>query len=164
MDSLNRMRWKRICTRIVIYGATALFLAAGLLLLQEQIKNKSYYVPKEEKNVQPGIPLQTELEELMPTEEIRIGFHNPVYVEDDKVFVYLTNYKENQVAISAFLYDEEKNLYANSGMIKQEQHLPYLTLKDELKCGTMYYINVAFYNTNDMTSEGSIWIRIGELQ
>ena len=92
MDSLNRVRWKRICIRIVLYGAAAFFLAAGLLLLKEQITEKSYYVPKEEQNVQPGIPLQMELEELTPTEEIRVGFHNPVYVEDDKVFVYLTKY------------------------------------------------------------------------
>lgn len=163
MDSLNRIRWKRIGTRIVIYGLAALFGALGLLLLKEPVLNRSYYVPKEEENVQPGSPAQLELEELMPTENIKIGFHHPVYVENGKVYVYLTNYKENEVAISAFLYDEEKELYASSGMINRDRHLPYLTLSRELKQGTMYYINVAFYNTNDMTSEGSIWIKIGEL-
>ena len=163
MDSLNRIRWKRIGTRIVIYGLVALLGAAGLLLLKEPILNQSYYVPKEEENVQPGSPEQLELEELMPTEDIKIGFHHPVYVENGKVYVYLTNYKENEIAISAFLYDEEHELYASTGMINQDRHLPYLTLNRELKQGTMYYINVAFFNTGDMTSEGSIWIKIGEL-
>lgn len=163
MDSLNRIRWKRIGIRIVTYGLIMLLGIAGLFVVKEHRQKNTYYVPKQEKDVEQGIPLQMELEELNPTDQIRIGFHHPVQVEDDKVFAYLTNYRENEVAISAFLYDEDKNLYANSGMIKPGQHLPYLTLSRELKQGTMYYINVAFYNTNDMTSEGSIWIKIGEL-
>ena len=48
-------------------------------------------------------------------------------------------------------------------MIKQEQYLPYLLPEKDLVQGKEYYINVAFYNMNDMTSEGSIWIRIGEI-
>ena len=163
MDSFNKVRWKRMSIRIAIYGFVAVLSAVGLFMIREQIKKKSYYVPKEEKNVQHGIPSQMELEELMPTEDIKIGFHHPVSVEGDKVYVYLTNHKENEVAISAFLYDEEHELYASSGMINQDRHLPYLTLIRELKQGTMYYINVAFFNTDDMTSEGSIWIKIGEL-
>ena len=75
----------------------------------------------------------------------------------------MTNYKESEVTISALLYDEDKNLYAESGMIKQEQYLAYLLPQKDLIQGKEYYINVAFYNKDDMTSEGSIWIKIGEI-
>lgn len=164
MDSLNKIRWKKACKWIAVYGLIVAFAILSAWFLKEQNKRNTYYIPKEEINAEDGIPEQVKLEELNPTKNIRIGFHNPVYVEGEKVYVYLTNYKENEVAISAFLYDENKELYAESGMIKQEQYLPYLVLDKETEAGKEYYINVAFLNEKDMTSEGSIWIRIGALE
>ena len=41
--------------------------------------------------------------------------------------------------------------------------LPYLLLDKKLLEDKDYYMNVVFYNINDMTNEGSIWIRVGKL-
>lgn len=163
MNSFEKIRRKKLAGIITAYGLVILLGIICMLELRERIGKRQYYVPEAEENAEYGIPLHVELEELKPKEKIKIGFHNPVYVEDDKLYVYLTNYKENEVAISAFLYDEDRKMYAGSGMIQQEQFLPYLLLDKELLCEKEYYINIAFYNTSDMTSEGSIWIRIGEL-
>jgi hypothetical protein len=163
MNSFEEIRKKKRIKLILGYGLAVLFGIICIILLKAHIEKRAYYIPKADENAESGIPLQVELEELNPEENLRIGFHNPVYIQQDKVYVYLTNYKENEVTISAFLYDEDKNLYAESGMIKQEQYLPYLLLEKDLVQGKEYYINVAFYNMNDMTNEGSIWIRIGEI-
>lgn len=163
MNSFDEIRKKKLVKYILGYGLAVLFGVICVILLKVHLEKQAYYIPKADVNAETGVPLQVELEELNPKEKVRIGFHNPVYIQQDKLYVYLTNYKENKVTISALLYDEDKNLYAESGMIKQEQYLPYLLLKKDLVQGKEYYINVAFYNVNDMTSEGSIWIRIGEI-
>lgn len=163
MNSFEKVRWKRL-VRLIEYGLVVLLGVICIIELGKYIGEKPYYVPEADVNVEYGIPFQVELEELIPKENIRIGFHNPVYIEKEKLYVYLTNYKECEVAISAFLYDEDKNMYASSGKIKSGQFLPYLLLDQELLQGKEYYINIAFYNINDMTSEGSIWIKIGELR
>ena len=163
MNSFEQIRKKKRIKIILGYGLAVLGGILCMILLKVHIGKNAYYIPEADANAEDGVPLQVELEELNPKEKVRIGFHNPVYTLEDKVYVYLTNYKENEVTISAFLYDEDKNLYAESGMIKQEQYLPYLLPEKDLVQGKEYYINVAFYNMNDMTSEGSIWIRIGEI-
>lgn len=148
---------------MIAYVLIVLLGAVTIMLLWQRFGKKTYFVPDADENAVHGIPGQVELEELKPKDTICIGFHNPVYIEEDRLYLYLTNYKESEVTISAFLYDEEKKMYAGSGMIFQEQHLPYLQLNEELSAGKEYYVNVAFYNRNDMTSEGSIWIKVGEL-
>lgn len=148
---------------MIAYGLVVLLGIVSIMLLWQRIGKKTYFIPNADEHAVFGIPSQIELEELNPKDNIRIGFHNPVYVEEDRLYVYLTNYKESEVTISAFLYDEEKKMYAGSGMIFQEYHLPYLQLNEELSAGKEYYVNVAFYNKNDMTSEGSIWLKVGEL-
>lgn len=163
MNSFDEIRKKKLIKLICGYGLAALGGIICVILLKAHIGKNTYYIPETDINAENGVPIQVELEELNPKEKVRIGFHNPVYAEEDKVYVYLTNYIENEVTISAFLYDEDKNLYAESGMIKQEQYLPYLLLEKELVQEKEYYINVAFYNMNDMTSEGSIWLKIGEI-
>ena len=163
MNSFDEIRKKKRIKLILGYGLAVLGGILCIILLNVQIEKNAYYIPEADVNAEAGVPLQMELEELNPKEKVRIGFLNPVYTEEDKLYLYLTNYKENEVTISAFLYDEDKTLYAGSGMIKQGQYLPYLLLEEELLQGKEYYINVAFYNRNDMTSEGSIWIRIGEI-
>ncbi len=163
MNSFEEIRKKKRIKLILGYGLAVLVGILCIILIMVHTGKNAYYVPEEDVNAEDGVPLQVELEELNPKENVRIGFHNPVYTQEGKVYVYLTNYKENEVTISAFLYDEDKNLYAESGMIKQEQYLPYLLPEKDLVQGKEYYINVAFYNMNDMTSEGSIWIRIGEI-
>lgn len=164
MNSFERIKWKKVACKIIVYVLVVLLGIICLAELRERREERQYYVPKAEKNAEQGIPLQVELEELIPKENIRIGFHNPVYVEDDRLYVYLTNYKASEVAISCFLYDEDMNLYAGSGMIKQDWFLPYLVPDKELLYDKQYYLNIAFYNINDMTNEGSIWIKIGELR
>lgn len=163
MNSFDEIRKEKLVKRILGYGLVVLFGIICIILLKALIEKRAYYIPKADVNAEVGVPPQVELEELNPKEKVRISFHNPVYIQQDKMYVYLTNYKENEVTISALLYDEDKNLYAESGMIKPEQYLPYLILERDLLEGKDYYINVAFYNMNDMTSEGSIWIRIGEI-
>ena len=163
MNSFEKIRWKRLA-RVIAYSLVVLLGVICILELGKYIGKKPYYVPEAEVNVEYGIPLQVELEELIPKENIRIGFHHPVYIEKEKLYMYLTNYKECEVAISAFLYDEDRNMYASSGMIKPDQFLPYLLLNQELLYEKEYYINIAFYNINDMTSEGSIWIKLGKLR
>lgn len=163
MNSFDEIRKKKRIKLILGYGLAVLGGIICIILLKVHIEKNAYYIPKEDVNAEAGVPLQVKLVELNPKEKVRIGFHNPVYTQENKVYVYLTNYKENEVTISAFLYDEDKNLYAESGMIKQEQYLPYLFPEKDLVQGKEYYINVAFYNANDKTSEGSIWIRIGEI-
>ena len=163
MNSFDEIKKKKRVKYILAYGLTVIIGIICIILFKEYIEKKSYYIPVADTNAASGIPLNMELEQLNPKENIRIGFHNPVYTQEDKVYVYLTNYKESEVTISALLYDEDKNLYAESGMIKQDQYLAYLLPQKDLIQGKEYYINVAFYNKNDMTSEGSIWIRIGEI-
>lgn len=163
MNSFEEIRKKKRIKLILGYGLAVLVGILCIILIMVHTGKNAYYIPKADVNAEAGIPFEVELEELNPKENVRIGFHNPVYTQEGKVYVYLTNYKENKVTISAFLYDEDKNLYAESGMIKQEQYLPYLLPEKDLVQGKEYYINVAFYNMNDMTSEGSIWIRIGEI-
>ena len=164
MDSFEKIRRKKLACIIMVYALTVLLGVICIMTLKEYLEEKRYYIPETDKNAEYGIPSDVELEELTPKEKIRIGFHNNVYVEEDKLYVYLTNYKESEVLISAFLYDEDKKMYANSGIIKQEHFLPYLIIDNELMYGKEYYLNIAFYKMEDMTSEGSIWIRIGELR
>lgn len=164
MNSFKKIKWRKNGFIIVAYGLVVFLGMVCMIKIGERIGKKDYYVPKAEENAEYGIPLNVELEELIPKENIRIGFYNPVYVEDEKLYVYLTNYKECGVAISAFLYGEDKSIYAQSGMIRQGQFLPYLLLDKELLCDKEYYLNVAFYNINDMTNEGSIWIKIGKIR
>lgn len=148
---------------MIAYGLVVLLGIVSIMLLWQRIGKKTYFIPNADEHAVFGIPSQIELEELNPKDNIRIGFHNPVYVEEDKLFIYLTNYQDSEVTISAFLYDEDRDMYADSGMILQGQYLPYLSLSKELKADKEYYVNVAFYNTDDMTSEGSIWLKVGEL-
>ena len=162
MNSFEKIRKKKFCQLMIAYGLVTFLGVICSIVIKEEIEKRSYYIPKEDVNVEYGVPGQVELKELQPKENIRLGISNSVYVEEEKLYVYLTNFKENEFAMNAFLYDEEKNIYAESGMIWQEHYLPYLQLDKELLSGKEYYINIAFYNRNDMTSEGSIWIRVGE--
>lgn len=163
MNLFEKTGQKKFGKYMIAYGLVVLLGAVSIMLLWQRIGKKTYYVPDAEENAVYGIPSQIELEELNPKDNIYIGFHNPVYVEEDRLYVYLTNYKESEVTISAFLYDEDKKMYASSGMIMQGQYLPCLLLNEELSAGKEYYVNVAFYNRNDMTSEGSIWVKVGEI-
>lgn len=163
MDSFEKMRRKKLVSIIVVYGFVILLGMFCVMAVKDRIEKKRYYVPETEENAEAGIPSGVKLEELRPKENIRIGIQNPVYAEEDKLYVYLANYKESEVAISAFLYDEDMIMHADSGMIWQEQYLPYMILDGELSGGKEYYLNIAFYNVNDMTSEGSIWVKVGEI-
>ena len=163
MNSLKEIRRRKFIKLIIAYSLVAVVGAIGIVMIREQIEKRSYYVPKTDANAEYGVPLQINLQEVKPKENIRIGIYDSIHIEDDRLFVYLTNYKENDYAMSIFLYDEDKNVYAESGLIWQEQFLPYLQLDKELLQEKEYYMNVAFYNINDMTSEGSIWIRVGKL-
>ena len=124
MNSFEKIRCKKLGFISIVYGLIALLGVICMMELGERIEKRRYYIPQAEENVEDGIPCEVELEELIPKENIRIGFHDPVYVEEEKLYVYLTNYKECEVLISAFLYDEDKNMYASSGIIRQEQFLP----------------------------------------
>lgn len=164
MNSFEKMRYRKLGRMIITYGLIVLLGIICAMKLSGYIRKHRYYIPEAEPNAECGIPPYAELEELNPKETIRIGFRNPVHTEGDKLYVYLTNYKESEVSISAILYDEDKNIYAGSGMIKKGYFLPYLRLDKDLLCGKEYYIKVVFYNTKDMTNEGSIWIKIGEIE
>ena len=164
MNSLREIKRRKLCKMILAYGLVAFIGVICFLKIREQREEWSYYVPKTDEHAESGIPLQVGLKEIKPKENVRIGIYDSIYIEDDKLFLYLTNYKESGYAMNAFLYDENKNMYAESGLIWQEQFLPYLQLDKEVLQEKEYYLNIAFYNINDMTSEGSIWIRVGKLQ
>lgn len=163
MNSLKEIRQRKFIKFIIAYGLVAFMGVVCITIVKGQIEKRSYYVPKTDVNAERGVPTEIGLKEIKPKENIRIGIYDSIYIEEDRLFVYLTNYKESEYAMSVFLYDEDKNMYAHSGLIRQEQFLPYIQLDKELLQDKEYYMNIVFYNINDMTNEGSIWIRVGKL-
>lgn len=163
MNSWKEVRQRKLIKLIIAYGLVAFIGVVCIMIIRGQIEKRSYYVPETDVNAEPGVPLEIGLREMKPKENMRIGIYDSIYVEEDRLFVYLTNNKENEYAMNVFLYDEDKNIYAESGLIWQEQFLPYIQLDKELLQDKDYYMNVVFYNIKDMTNEGSIWIRVGKL-
>lgn len=164
MNSLEEIKRRKFGKFLTAYSLVALIGVVCIVVIKGQIENRLYYVPKTDVNIENGVPLEIGLKEMKPKENIRVGIYDSICIEEDKLFVYLTNYEENEYAMSLFLYDEDKNIYAESGLIGQGQFLPYIQLHKELLQDKEYYLNVAFYNRNDMTSEGSVWIRVGKLE
>lgn len=164
MNSWKEIRQRKLIKLVIAYGLVAFMGVVCIIIIREQIEKRSYYVPERDVNAESGVPLEIGLREMKPKENMRIGIYDSIYIEEGRLFVYLTNDKENEYAMNVFLYDEDKNLYAQSGLIWQEQYLPYLQLDKELLQDKDYYMNVVFYNIKDMTNEGSIWIRVGKLE
>ena len=122
MNSWKEVRQRKLIKLVIAYGLVAFLGVICIIIVKEQMEKRSYYVPKTDVNVESGVPLGIDLREMKPKENMRIGIYDSIYIEEDKLFLYLTNDKENQYAMNVFLYDEDKNLYAQSGLIWQEQY------------------------------------------
>lgn len=161
MNPFDRIRLRRMLGGI---GTCILVVILGIFCVMTVVKmkegSKQYYIPAHDENALRGVPGQVALEEITPKEGMKIGFSIPPLYREDRLYINLTNYEENDFYLSALLYDDQKHFVADSGLIDNGEYLPYLIIEKRLDVNADYLLKVVAYHKDKMTNEGSVWIRV----
>lgn len=78
-----------------------------------------------------------------------------VTMEGDKAIVYLTNIEGNNTWIKLRVFDEQGNMFGETGLIKPNEYVKYVTLSKTLEVGTKIKLKIMGYEPHTYYSAGA---------
>lgn len=78
-----------------------------------------------------------------------------VTMEGDKAMVYLTNIEGNNAWIKLRVFDEQGNMLGETGLIKPNEYVKYVTLSKALEVGTKIKLKIMGYEPHTYYSAGA---------
>lgn len=164
MNSYKKVKWKRRIKTILPALGIVIIGIVGMIFISKSIfANKKYFFPDKEKNIHEGIPEAITLEEITVRKGFRVGFQNPVVIDESGTWIYIVNYEDNDVDICIRGYDKDDNLLWETGLVPRGYYMEYVASsenKKEMKDNLVEKIKILAFDTQESTSEGSITIKV----
>ena len=114
-------------------------------------------------------PFESAAEQGTPQVDESLGYSSPykdgmtyrfsvcgnVTMEGEKAVVYLTNAKDNNVWIKLRVLDEQGEILGETGLIKPDEYVKYVTLSKKLAVGTKVKLKIMGYEPQTYHSAGA---------
>ena len=147
------------------------FILIGILLLlvflivfySFSINEKKQFVePQFESNYKDGIPDVERFEErLLKVDEGYTFYVNPSPIfHNDSLLVNFTSVNSNKVLLKLRVFDSQKNLIGETGVLKAGQFLDYVKLDNSIKDGDEITFVVMGYEKDSYLSAGSVSVKV----
>lgn len=155
--------YKRKNLQKVLLSILAVCFAAALAVmifaLSRPQKEAEFSPPPFDSTAQQGVPnVAEELGYSSPYKEgmsYRFSVCGNVSMEGEKAVVYLTNDAENEVWIKLRVYDESGEMLGETGLIKPNEYVKYVTLSKALPIGTTVKLKIMGYEPQTYHSAGA---------
>ena len=135
-----------------------LSIGSFILALNSYNKSKDFLKPEFEKNVKEGIPALSKedgFEEFEVAEDYIIYMTGETKLEDNKLLVYFTSKKTNNVYVKLRILKDEK-IVGETGLLKPGEYIKEVKLDKSLKKDDKITLKVMGYEPETYYSAGSI--------
>ena len=144
-----------ICIAVTAIVSVALSLGFYFLL---------YSPPSFDKNVQLGVPSPPQdatYQEIPVQDGYVIGMSGRISVHDSQADVYLANLPDNDIWVRMTMIDNNKNVLAQSGMIRPGEYLQTISINLDLKPNETAAVTIQIdgYQPDTYQSAGSFQIK-----
>jgi len=128
-----------------------------IVVLNKEKPIQKFSVPEFEKNIEFGVPKVSSNYEwkIIETPNFLVGICGNIYLDKEKVTIYFSNPKENNVWLKLRMLDENGEIYGETGILKPDEYVESIYIKkaiDNLSFKVMAYEPETYY------SQGSIII------
>ena len=105
----------------------------------------------------PQVPDDYNWSELMNENiEFSIGLSGRLVIDDDNnIAIYFYNGEDNQVWLKLRVYDFNKNIIAETGLIKPGEYIKEIELQNKIRVGEHIKVKVMSYQPETYYSEGA---------
>lgn len=135
-----------------------LSIGGFILALNSYNKSKEFVKPEFEKNVKEGMPKLTKedgFEEFEVSDEYIVYMTGETKLEDNKLIVYFTSKKTNNVYVKLRIYKDDEIL-GETGLLKPGEYIKEVKLDKSLKKDDKITLKVMGYEPETYYSAGSI--------
>lgn len=145
--------------KITILISILILLIAIIILLIFNIKNKSTFTkPEFDTNATTKIPekLNYKSSIINISEGYSIYIDGIPHINKDDIIINFISIEDNKVWIKIRLLDEEKNIVAESGLIKPGEYLKSLKTKKKIKSNDKITYMIMGYEIDTYMSAGTV--------
>ena len=150
---------KLIISVLAVCFAVTLFVMIYALCRPHTSKSAEFVSPPFEREAQQGVPdVPEELGYSSPDrDDMSYDFAvcGNVTMEGEKAVVYLTNAEGNNAWIKLRVLDENGEMLGETGLIKPNEYVKYVTLSKPLKKGTKIKLKIMGYEPHTYQSAGA---------
>lgn len=158
MDRQNKL--KKLILPILAVCFAAMLAVMIYALARPQAESKVEFAPPPfDSAAEQGVPdVSQELGYSSPYKEgmgYRFSVCGNVTLEGEKAVVYLTNAEDNNVWIKLRVFDESGEMLGETGLIKPNEYVKYVSLNKTLSAGTKVRLKIMGYEPQTYRSAGA---------
>lgn len=154
-----------ILSLLFIISAVIMTIALVTHNKSENAESKNNFIPPSfDENAISGTPT---VDSSLRYEEIyaegmayKIYICRTPHIEDNKLTIYFTSPAENEKNLKIRVYDENGNTLGETGLIKPDEYIKYVTLKENVDKDTILNIKVMGYEPETYMSAGVVTVGV----
>ena len=132
-----------------------------MVFLTGNTKTPTFTPPDFDPQAHAGIPVTTGDVAYVSVEfaGYQVGMTRGISLQNDKAYIFFTNFSSNDVWMKLRIYDSAENILGESGLIKPDEYIEYISLKTDI-CENEVIVKVMCYEPETYYSAGSVQISV----